>query len=578
MIARAPTTVRLRAALLLVIVATSLLVATTWSVFSHTWDEPEHIAAGLALIDEFKYDYDIQHPPLGRLAMAIGPYLLGARSVGKAPPDGRPEGVAILYGEGHYHEYLTAARAGMLVFLWLMLYTTFLFARRVARSDGEALLGVAFLAATPAILGNAGLATLDVPSVATMVFALYALGRWLEQPGRGTTVLLGIAGGVAVATKLSAIPFLGLAGPTLALLQWRLGARATPGVAHPLRARALQVLAAAFIALVVVTLSYGGRFQYYTDASGRFNQALYFLFGKTGRAHDLAYAFAARVPMPEAWQKLLGGIQALEVHNSNGHLSYLLGETRLAGWWYFYFVALAVKTPLPLLALGLTGLVLAARDGVKERVPWRAAPLAVVVVLLLFVSLYSRINIGVRHVLILYPFFAIGAAYTCARSWALFRAPDPGSAWRRVAFPVAAVLALWLGVSLIRCYPDYLAYFNETVSHPERVLVDSDLDWGQDLFRLERRLAELNVKHFHFGYLGTADLAREPLAPLKLPPLTLLPPGQRATGWVAVSALARIYAHGGYDWLDAYTPVERIGKTIDLYYVPADGAADASHP
>ena len=55
-------------------------------------------------------------------------------------------------------------------------------------------------------------------------------------------------------------------------------------------------------------------------------------------------------------------------------------------------------------------------------------------------------------------------------------------------------------------------------------------------------------------------------------------PGQRATGWVAVSALARIYAHGGYDWLDAYTPVERIGKTIDLYYVPADGAADASHP
>ena len=75
----------------------SLTVASTWSVFSHTWDEPEHLAAGLSLLDRFRYQYDIQHPPLARLAMAVGPYLLGARSVGLPPPDGRPEGVAILY-------------------------------------------------------------------------------------------------------------------------------------------------------------------------------------------------------------------------------------------------------------------------------------------------------------------------------------------------------------------------------------------------------------------------------------------------------------------------------------------------
>ena len=82
--------------------ATCLLVASTWSTFSHTWDEPEHLAAGLQLVDTGHYDYDIQHPPIARALMALGPYLAGARSQGLPPPDGKPEGIAILYGEGHY--------------------------------------------------------------------------------------------------------------------------------------------------------------------------------------------------------------------------------------------------------------------------------------------------------------------------------------------------------------------------------------------------------------------------------------------------------------------------------------------
>ena len=61
--------------------------ASTWHVFGHTWDEPEHIAAGMDLVDRWQYDYDIQHPPLARVMFALGPYLAGARSQGKAPPD-----------------------------------------------------------------------------------------------------------------------------------------------------------------------------------------------------------------------------------------------------------------------------------------------------------------------------------------------------------------------------------------------------------------------------------------------------------------------------------------------------------
>jgi hypothetical protein len=165
-------------------------------------------------------------------------------------------------------------------------------------------------------------------------------------------------------------------------------------------------------------------------------------------------------------------------------------------------------------------------------------------------------------VLILYPFFALGAAWALARAaQALARVRDR----RLTAAGIVTLTALltWQFGTLWAAYPDYLPYFNEAVAHPERVLVDSDLDWGQDLRRLERRAAELRIAHLGLAYRGTADLSQEPL-----PPFTNLPPRQAARGWVAIFALARTRDPRDYAWLDAYRPLERIGKSVDLYYIP----------
>ena len=120
---------------------------------------------------------------------------------------------------------------------------------------------------------------------------------------------------------------------------------------------------------------------------------------------------------------------------------------------------------------------------------------------------------------------------------------------------------------MIGTWPDYLAYFNPFALNPERLLVDSDLDWGQDFKRLKLRLAALQVPAVSLAYLGTADLPRE-----GLPSYTLMTnPKQPTTGWIAVTALARAYAPGHYAWLRAYPVRERVGRTIDLYYIPAPG-------
>jgi len=101
-----------RVALALLILVACLLAASTWRVYSNTWDEPEHLAAGIELLDKGRYEYDTEHPPIVRIFMALGPYLAGARSFGTPPPDGVQEGVDILYSGGHYTLYLTLARLG----------------------------------------------------------------------------------------------------------------------------------------------------------------------------------------------------------------------------------------------------------------------------------------------------------------------------------------------------------------------------------------------------------------------------------------------------------------------------------
>ena len=585
-----------RIALGFIILVACLLAASTWRVYSNTWDEPEHLAAGIELLDKGRYEYDTEHPPLVRIFMALGPYLAGARSFGTPPPDGVLEGTDILYTGGHYDLYLTLARLGTLPFLALLLYATWLWGRRTATPAGEALLAVLLTASVPPILGHAALATLDVAAAATVLLALFAAQCWLSGGRWREAIFCGLAMGLAVGSKFSAVPFLVLGFAVLAVshavLLRRAGAVADGGVLEasasagapesssaavapagdflagrsvtaspaPIR-HLLRDLAIIFVAtLLPLALVYGIR-GHAASVAHRFDWALVFLLHEHGLSHD-AGVVLQHLWLPQWVQGLLEGIIAIKAHNDAGHLSFLLGQLRSTGWWYFYLVALATKTPLPLLVLGPVGMVMLARDGWRERDGWRIAPLTLFLTVLVFSSTFSHINIGIRHVLVLYPFMALGAAYLVARWWRTLRAATVRPL-AIVGSGVLVVLVGWQVLTLWTAHPDYLPYFNEAVAHPERVLVDSDLDWGQDLRRLEQRAAAIRIPKLNLAYLGTPDLTREPL-----PPYVMMTPGKPVTGWVAISALVRAHFPKGYAWLDAYQPIETIGKTISLYYIP----------
>jgi 4-amino-4-deoxy-L-arabinose transferase-like glycosyltransferase len=550
------TTRRSVAALALLALLSCALCVSTYRIFGNFWDEPEHIAAGLVLLERGEYRYDVQCPPLARLAAAVGPYLAGARFHGEPMPIGDAEGRDLLYhSSASYDTLLTLARLGMLPFLLLLLAATFVWMRRWY-GDPAALLAVALLASCPVILGHASVVAVDVPVTALTMASLYLLLRWFENPSQARAAALGLTVGLAVATKISAIPFIGISAVTLVLLQLAM-LKVAPRDA-PLRvqlARRSGGLALALVlALIVVIGVYGGRLVYLTTPDLAPSRALNFFTGSHGPLHDLAYRVAAHVPLPFGFAMLPENIMGVEWHNAHGHPSYLLGHIANRGWWYFYPVALSLKTTLPLLAFGLIGLTLMAIRGVRRANLYLLAPTACLLAILVFCCLYSNINIGVRHVLIAYPLLAMGAAYAVLAAW---------RRWQGRAARTALLLALlWQFSTLAYAYPDYLAYFNCLAgTHPERILVDSDLDWGgQDLRRLERVLAQRHITDVWIGYKGTADLSLE-----ALPRYQLLKPNQPVTGWVAITMLTLQENPAGYAWLRAYQPVQRVGGSFELF-------------
>lgn len=246
------------------------------------------------------------------------------------------------------------------------------------------------------------------------------------------------------------------------------------------------------------------------------------------------------------FEPMIRGLAAVRNHNATGHRNFLFGQMSWDGWWYYFPVALFFKTPIPFLLLALTGCVLLARR--HPEVPLIAAAI-------LGVSMTSDINIGIRHLLPIYAPLAIAAA---AAILALPRF--------RI---VSAALVAWLFISGVAAHPDYLPWFNVFAPHPETVLNDSNLDWGQDVLRLARYTRQERIPEISLLVFTSADLDR-----LGLPPHTPVRKMETIHGWFATSemeiALDESLSPRMKSWMDgmiAGKSYTRIGKSIRLYHL-----------
>jgi hypothetical protein len=268
-------------------------------------------------------------------------------------------------------------------------------------------------------------------------------------------------------------------------------------------------------------------------------------------------AWQINLPAPELFNNILNASR----HVTQGHPAFLLGQHSMTGWWYFFPVAIAVKTPIPFLVLLVFGCWVCFR---KPRTAKALIPLAFSLAVLL-VGMAGNVNIGLRHVLPVYVGFSIVAGAGLVR---LIELPE-SRAWEKWA---GLGMLLWLVLSGAIHHPDYISYFNEFASaEPENILVDSDLDWGQDSWRLAERLKEIGVQEFSFTSGNVADFS--PSSPL--PKHRAVNPYRPYPGWTAVSPSAWKSIQFGVmfrdpslvPWMEGLKPTERVGSLL-LYYIP----------
>lgn len=488
----------LRVAAVVLTIVACCEVAQTYGVYSQTFDEPAHVACGSELLQTGRYTLEPQHPPLGRLAAAAGLEIAGVPFPRSGNTWGR--GNAMLYFHGAYTHNLTAARAGILVFLVALFAAVWLWTRELL-DEAHATLAVAILAFTPPVLAHAGLATTDLAVAAMTTWSLYCFWRWLQKPDLGRAMAVGVATALAVASKFSAFVFVpaGVIAIVIAVRP-RVDGR-----------RIVSSFVAALVAFVVVL--------------------------------GAAYGFS-----PDTPHALAEGIRVAVQHEQSGHPAYLLGRYSDHSWWYFFLVAFFFKTPLAITALLIAGAVFIWREHLSA--------VAVACVIGFFVATMPvRIAIGLRHLLPIYGFVSIVAAQGAIAIWRT-------RSHRALARAAVVLLFGWLAAAAIVAGPDYLPYFNElALGRPDRILVDSDLDWGQDLLRLSKSLDSRNAP-LTLIYFGSADPRRH-----HLPSFHTLRPGEDPHGWIALSltVLRKGKPHDRFAWADSM-PFVPIGKSIRLYY------------
>ena len=412
---------------------------------------------------------------------------------------------------------LAGLALGVLVWVW---------SRELFGPSG-ALLSLGLHCLSPTMVANSSLATVDL---FTSLWFFVACRTWWRLSGKVTSsgiLACGVSSGLLAATKISSVL---LAPVVLALLAGRLAAESLPWFSSPRggpgapamsrtrwRSLALAASAAVIVAVITLWLCYLPQLTIFRASQGASVSLEHLARAYAGSWSGL-FEFLGRIHLfPELYLHDLKVFLATTAVRR----AYMGGEHSLGGWWHFFPVVWFLKAPLPLLlalaggALGLGWgrlaplLLPGTASPVGEERPRAPArrellPLAVLIVVYLGASMASGLNIGIRHILPVFPpLFVLAGAAVLVPARRL---------WRHA---VLAAILLWSARELLSVRGQYLSYFNPFAGgsrEGHRWFVDSSFEWGQDLPAYERWLEKRGEGEgrppVYFSYFGNADLRR----------------------------------------------------------------------
>ncbi len=539
---------------------------------SVTVDEPSHLVSGYTALASGDYRLSPDHPPLGRLVLAL-PLLTQPVSWRAEGTGAWQRGDFFALGRSFFEEWNDGQRMvrpsrAVAVALFLLLLLTIGAAARALFGPGGALIAMTVAAFDPAMLSHGHLATLDVPFSLLALLTLLCADRWLARPTAGRLAFLAVAFAAATLVKFSWFALLpALAGMAL-VAHWREGKLPVRSLVRTLAAGGAALALAATLGIWAV---YGFRFA--AAANGDAETTMH-VVGDFGRPlpttsagawesvlHDPATAAdrpGLLVPLlrvARSWRLLpeayLYGAAYVE-KKAGARTAYLRGRYSANGFPGYFAWSFAVKTPLPTLLLVGAGFVAALAAVLRgDRPSPLAAGLTLFALVYLAALASSGLNIGYRHLIPALAILAIAAGGLSPE-----RFPE------RLRLPVGLGVGgalLWLALGTWSASPRLLGYFNEAAGGWRKghlFLADSNLDWGQDLLRLEERLRTEPPG----GTVWLSQAGGPPL-PRGLAVRWFLGEGSHAPSPEPISG--GLYAISATDLLGVYRPLARVSSWRD---------------
>lgn len=603
------------------IIATLLLLFVFFVSFfsmkddSLTMDEVAHLPAGYSYLTQKDMRLNPEHPPLIKDLAAIP--LLFIKNI-RFPSEidawqkdinGQWEfGFHFLYKMGNPADKMIFwGRVPMILILVALGFYVFKLGRELY-GNTAALIALFLFSFSPTFLAHGKLVTTDVGAALGVLIAIYYFLKYLKNSSKKNLVLSGIALGIAQLTKFSTIFLLPLFG--ILILVWStLKAPYFKSFWKYFGIYLGQFILILLIVFLIISLVYlyhvwnhpfekqiqdiqvlhrDRAVPIFGEVLNRLPQLKKFLGPLGDYLTNLPKTLTSLVKIPifRPFARYLTGLFLVIQRGAGGHTTFFLGEVSAAGWHNYFPVVYIIKEPLAFQILTIVALIYIAwlikkpfwihplqraRNWIKEHFPEFA--MICFIVIYWAASLVSPLNIGVRHLLPVFPltFLLISGVVT---SW--IKSPPFG-----IKYLILGVLILWQIISVIKIYPYFLAYFNEIVGGPDKgylYTVDSNLDWGQDLKRLTKWVEENKIEKIYVDYFGGGE-AKYYLKTKYAPWWGTRDPKELPKGsYLAVSAT---FLQGGrgqpvpgfnqpwghYRWLYQYQPIEKIGYSIFVYQI-----------
>jgi len=478
----------------------ALLAITSIAGKSGTCDEiAHHIPAGVVFLEKGDLKMATDSPPLPKYIVAapivcfLNPALPDNKDIWRDQDRAK-------FSRDFFFKYNSSAKKMLffsrLIVIMLGIILGLLLFAWAKRMYGEktALFALLLYSFSPNILAHTRLATTDLITALFMLLSLFMFWSFIKKPCMVNIILAGISLGLAQLSKYSML----ILYPILIILYVITLFIGNQDQKKPPVANILSIF---LISLFVMWGGYGFsvepilenamRAQEKIDFSVFFLQKFLPVSQQSIRA--LVDLLLIRLPMPLG-EHILGFLGVIK-HSYGGHVTYLLGSWSAKASSLYFLVAFALKTPIPIIFLLFLGFI----RFFKKKLSINEYFLIVPVVVYFIIALRSNLQIGIRHLLPIYPLcFMISA-----RSIDFFR--------YKLLKIVIIISCAWLVLGTLITWPHFLSYFNEIAGGPEngwRYLRDSNIDWGQDLPALSTYLKENKIDVITLAYFGE-DLPKE---------------------------------------------------------------------